>query len=74
MVLLCNDMNSFSPVVFQFFFSDINIDMRLKMLCMCRFVMEHEFVSAEKYIVAVIQIIIFGSVKQNVNFQRYIIV
>jgi len=55
MVLLCNDMNSFSPVVFQFFFSDINIDMRLKMLYMCRFVMEHEFVSAEKYIVAVIQ-------------------
>jgi len=69
MVFVRDDMNPFFSVIFQFFFSDINIDMRLKVFRMCRFVMEHEFVFSKKYIVAVIQVIILSPVKQDVNLQ-----
>jgi len=68
MKLMRNDMNPFSSEIFQFFFFNIHIDMRLKMFFMSRFIVKHQFGFLKKDVVGVVQIFICNRVIQNPDF------
>ena len=54
MVFVGKDVNPLSAGVLQFFPLGLNIDMRLKMLPVRRFIMEHQFIVVKEDVVTVI--------------------